>query len=168
MFEINNYSRQRVIKLAVIIFIGCFIVLCFASFDMIKSRMRDTERRSDIKTLAKALELYHDKYDRYPDSVDDGQGWDLSTNEKNGVPDFLTVLKTEGFINRTVSDPVNDIFYNYRYRKYAAGELGCQTSFYILQISGFESPAEDNGRGECPEFDWTQTNQNGYTIQGFD
>jgi hypothetical protein len=67
-----------------------------------------------------------------------------------------------------VSDPVNDIFYHYRYRKYAAGEFGCQGAFYILQIASFESPSADKGQGECPDFNWPQTTLNGYTIQGFD
>jgi len=169
MFEINNITSRRMIKLVALIFVGCAIVLLFTTFDMIKSRIRDAERRSGIKNLAKALELYHDKYDNYPDSANDGQGWDLSSNyDSNGEPDFLTALKTEGFINRTIGDPVNDIFYYYRYRKYKAGEFGCQNSFYILQIANFELPAKDNGVGECPDFNWVQTTLNGYTVQGFD
>lgn len=169
MVEVDNPTQNnyRMIKLVAIVFAGCVIVLFLTGFDMIKSRIRDAERRTGVKTLVKALELYHDKYNDYPNAADDWQGWDLSINYKDGEPDFLSELKKEGFINWTASDPVNDIFYHYRYQKFQAGESGCPNSFYILQIANFELSAKDNGKGECPEFNWAATAPNGYTVQNF-
>lgn len=168
MPELNNFTYVRLQKLVVIVFIGCLIVLFLTGFDTIKSKVRDVKRRADINVLVKALDLYHDKYGNYPDSTDDWQGWDLSISYNDSAPDFLNKLKTEGFIDRIVNDPLNDILYHYRYQKYETGEFGCQNSFYILQVANFELSTKNNGAGSCPDSNWVEQVPNGFTVQGFD
>jgi len=168
MPELNNYTYERLQKLVAVIFIGCLMVLFLSGFDTIKAKARDIKRLADIKVLVKALDLYHDKYGKYPDSNNDWQGWDLSIGYNSGKVDFIDRLKAEGFVDREVKDPINDVAYHYRYQKFKAGDYGCKNSFYILQIAGFELSSENNGRGECPELNWVESATNGYTVQDFD
>lgn len=168
MPELNNFTYVRLQKLVVIVFIGCLIILFLTGFDTIKSKIRDVKRRADINVLVKALDLYHDKYGKYPDSIDDWQGWDLSIGYSGGKVDFINKLKDEGLIDKAVKDPINDVSYHYRYQKFQAGDYGCQNSFYILQVANFELSAKNNGKGECPEFNWAELVPNGFTVQGFD
>ena len=151
-----------------VVFIGCLIVLFLSVFDMIKSKARDVKRRSDIKVLIKALDLYHDKYNKYPDSINDWQGWDLSISHNGGKVEFVNKLEEDGLVDREIKDPINDVAYHYRYSKFQAGDYGCENSFYILQIANFELSTKNNGRGECPELDWAKSAPNGYTVQSFD
>jgi hypothetical protein len=155
-------------KLVAVVFIGCLTIIFLSGFDIIKSKVRDVKRRIDIKILTKALDLYHDKYGKYPDSINEWQGWDLSINYNGGKVGFIDKLKEEGYIDRETKDPINDVAYYYRYQKFKAGVYGCENSFYILQIANFELPTEDIGQGECPEFNWVKLAPNGYTIKVFD
>jgi len=168
MPDLNNFTYARLQKLVAVIFIGCLMVLFLSGFDTIKSKARDVKRRADIKILIKALDLYHDKYGKYPDSVNDWQGWDLSISYNGGKAEFINKFKEESFVDREIKDPINDVAYHYRYQKFQAGDYGCRNSFYILQIANFELPTENNGRGECLELNWTKQAPNGYTAQDFD
>ncbi|MFA6306221.1 MAG: hypothetical protein WCV70_00370 [Patescibacteria group bacterium] len=167
MPEISGVTRYRMQKLVAVVFIGCLLAIFLSGFDVIKSKVRDIKRRADIKILIKALDLYHDKYGQYPDSADDWQGWDISISYNKGEEDFLSILRKEGLIDRPVRDPINNDLYYYRYQNFSAGEFGCQNSFYILQASNFELPTNNNGAGQCLEFNWAQLMPNGYTAQNF-
>lgn len=164
----EKVSYLNIKNLTVIVFILCLTVVFASGFDVFKSKARDVKRRADMESLRKALELYYNKYGSYPVSSDDWLGWDLSYDLKGGEGEFLKVLREEKFIDRNSKDPFNDSFSHYRYRKYKAGDFGCDKSFYILQASKFELANSNIGRGECPEFNWAELAPNGFTIQGFD
>lgn len=168
MSELNNFTSARLQKLVAVVFIGCVMALFLSGFDTIKAKARDIKRRADIKILIKALDLYHDKYDKYPDSVNDWQSWDLSISYNGGKAEFINKFEEEGLVDREIKDPLNDVAYHYRYQKFQAGDYGCENSFYILQVASFELPTKNNGRGECPELNWAQSAPNGYTTQDFD
>lgn len=168
MLKLGNITPIRAQKLVAVVFVACLMISFFSSFDVIKSKAMDIKRRADLKNVVKALDLYHDKYGRYPESTNEWQGWDLSIGYNGGQQNFLSVLKTEGFIDREAADPINNVFYHYRYQKYKAGDFGCPTAFYILQATNFELSTKDNGRGECPELNWVESAPNGYTAQDVD
>jgi len=168
MFDMGLANGYRMKKLVAVVFIGCLIIIFLSGFDIIKSKVRDVKRRADIKVLIKALDLYNDKYGKYPDSINDWQGWDLSISYNDGRGEFINRLKEEKFVDREIKDPINDVIYHYRYQKFKAGDYGCKNSFYILQIANFELLTKDNGQGECPELNWEKLAPNGYTIQFFD
>jgi len=144
------------------------MVLFLSGFDAIKSKVRDVKRRADIKVLTKALDLYYDKYGKYPDSTNDWQGWDLSIGYNGSKAEFINKLREESLLDREIKDPINNVAYYYSYQKFKAGDYGCKNSFYILQVANFELPTENNGRGECPELNWAKLAPNGYTVQVFD
>lgn len=168
MPEFNNFTFARLQKLVAVVFVGFMITLFLSGFDIIKAKARDIKRRADIKILTQALNLYYDKYGKYPDSTDDWDGWDLSIGYGGGNIEFIKIFKEEGFIDKEIKDPVNNDIYYYRYKKFNAGDYGCQRPFYILQATNFELSNKDNGRGECPELNWVESARNGWTAQGFD
>lgn len=168
MPELNSFIQARMQKLVAIVFVSCVIVLFLSGFDVIKLKVRDVKRRADIKILTEALDLYHDKHAKYPDSINDWQGWDLSIGYNGGQAEFINKFREENFIDREIKDPINDASYHYRYQKFKAGDYGCKNSFYILQIANFELSTGNNGQGECPELNWAVSAPNGYTAQGFD
>lgn len=168
MPELNNFTSNRLQKLAAVVFIGFMLVLFLSGFDIIKAKARDIKRRADVAVLTKALSLYHDKYDKYPDSINDWQGWDLSIGYNGGQAGFINKLAADGLVDREIKDPINDPAYYYRYQKFQAGGYGCPNSFYILQVASFELLTKNNGRGECPELNWAKMAPNGYTAQDFD
>lgn len=151
-----------------ILFVSCAIILFLSGFDIIKAKVRDIKRLADIKILTQALNLYYDKYGKYPDSGNDWDGWDLSIGRNGKNAEFINMLKEEGFIDKEAKDPVNNNAYHYSYQKFNIGDYGCERPFYILQVSGFELPSKNKGRGECPSIDWTKFAPNGWTAQGFD
>lgn len=168
MPEFNYITTAKMQKLMAVVVVGCLAILFLSGFDMAKAKVRDVKRRADMAILAQALDLYHDKYGKYPDSAEDWQDWDLSFSYGNNQAEFLSVLNKEGFLDRAVKDPVNDAAYHYRYEKFKAGKYGCANSFYILQAVNFELSTKNNGKGGCPELNWAELAPNGYTVQGFD
>ncbi len=163
--ELGSRKLNQIFFLVIII---CLTAVFISSFETIFAKARDVKRRADIKTLVKALDLYYDKYGFYPESTDDWRGWDLTCDYKNFGSGFLEVLEKEGFINKEISDPINDSTHYYRYQKYPAGSFGCAKPFYILQVINFELLMDKNGQGICEEMDWLETAPNGFTIQVFD
>lgn len=150
------------------ILISFLIIIFLLSFNLLRARARDMKRRADVSVLVKALDLYYDRYGRYPDSVDDWQGWDLSYKEKGGGVGFLAILKNKGDLVREVFDPINTSTHHYRYKRFVAGEFGCTRSYYILQVDNFELAAKDIGSGSCADFNWTNYAPNGFTVQTFE
>lgn len=155
-------------RITLVVFVCCALIISFLGFDVFTAKARDVRRKADMEAVVKALELYHIKYGRYPDSAPEWQGWDLSYSLSGDEPDFLKILKDEGFFEKAPRDPSNNSSYHYRYQKYKAGSFGCDRPFYVLQVSGFELAASNIGRGGCAELNWTEFAPNGYTIQGFD
>jgi len=157
-----GFAKLNQIFFLVLIF--CLVAVFISSFDTIFSKSRDIKRRAGIKTIIKALDLYHDEYGFYPESTDDWRGWDLTYDYKNSGSGFLEILRKEGFINKRISDPINDSNYYYRYQKYPAGSFGCEKPFYILQVVNFELLTDKNGQGICNEMDWAKEVPSGYTV----
>jgi len=161
-----SYLKLR--KITFFIFVACSAAIFISGFDTIIAKTRDVRRRGDIKNIVNALDLYYDKYGIYPESLNDWRGWELSYNYKGSELNFLKVLLDAGIIKEIINDPINDPTYYYRYQKYPAGSMGCEKSFYILQVMNFGLPTSENGRGVCPELDWVELAPNGYTVQTFE
>lgn len=145
----------------------CMMAIFVSGFDTMISKANDVKRRSDAREIEKALDVYHDKYGVYPDSIDDWRKWDLSFEYKN-KKGFLKILSEEKILQSETVDPINNESHYYRYAKYKTGTYGCAGSFYVLQVSNFEVASDKNGNGECPELDFVEEMPNGYTIQRFD
>jgi type II secretion system protein G len=137
--------------LVVIVVIAILAAITIVAYNGIQTRARDTQRIQDIKTIAKALELYKIQNGSYPTAVGStGQGgWEISTPTTSNS-DFLAVLRTSGTISKVPVDPVNsgDMYATnakiYYYYLYPAGNAGCDASrgaYYILGVRNGESGA---------------------------
>lgn len=101
----------------------------------------------DLNTIQTALELYWDKYERYPTeghchdtSIGGYQcgGWPPSFAQDYWADDSdLQNLVSEGFLSRIPVDPINNTSYYYRYEPDAVGQgsPGCQVNTCRWQLS---------------------------------
>lgn len=148
----NHFVVMMAITMSILLFLG---------FHTIGARARGANGKNDLNQIVKALDLYHAKHGFYPGSVaDDPKGWDTSLDGE-----FLQVLQDEGFMSYV---PLGNGAQYYRYLKYPVKSFGCKKSFYILQANELAYLEDGFGFGLCPDRDWADENQNGYTMQGFD
>lgn len=135
--------------LIVIVVIGILAAITIVSYNGIQNRARDTQRVQDIRTIAKALEIYKTQTGDYPLAVGStGQGgWEISVPTTSNS-DFLSILRTSGVISKVPVDPVNTGDFAtsgskfYSYYRYPAGYVGCDASrgpYYILVARTGES-----------------------------
>lgn len=95
--------------LVVISIIGLLSSVVLVSVNSARAKARDAKRLSDLKQYQLALEFYYDRYSKYPDTHSD-TGWGNDRSDYDGdtlSPEFLTILKTEGFMPTTPVDPIN-------------------------------------------------------------
>lgn len=164
--KLANFKLQRVFNLTLILFL---VVLSIISFDSIRSKVKDTKRKADLKQLQTALSIYYSQNNSFPEVQDDDfRGWDATFEPKNDKPEFLKILTQKNIIDRTPKDPINSNIYFYRYKKFPANSFGCQQPFYILQLMNFEQTKKDHGVGLCPQRNFVDEAPNGYTIQSFE
>lgn len=176
MFPFKEKSFTLIELLVVIAIIGLISSLVLVSLRGARERARDARRLQEIKQIELALELYYDKYEKYPGPTS-GYGecegpcgcWDTSTvdNDGDGKP-FIEPLEDEGLMG-VPGDPIGTGTcggYTYRYYRYGAGGYGCpdnRGAYYVLGINDLETsgrPYPDSPGWRCPnrnwqnEFDW--------------
>jgi len=165
--RLNSSSKLR--KSFALIIVACVMIIFFVGMDDIRAKVRDNKRKADLSEIAKALELYYDRYGSYPEVMDDDwQGWDASYEPEGQQFEFLRVLTQRGILSADPKDPYNDASYFYRYRHFKEGEYGCNDPYYILQVVNFETVQDQHGSGHCPEKDFTKDLPNGYTVMGIE
>lgn len=92
--------------LIVIVVIGILAAITIVAYNGIQQRARDTQRKSDITTMAKALELYYIDNDSFPPgsgSTSINSGW--STTADSSWPNLETTLKS--YVSRLPRDPIS-------------------------------------------------------------
>lgn len=85
--------------LVVISIIGALVTIALVSFRNSQARGRDAERKSDLKQISSALELYYSDYGKYPDTLSFGDEF------TDGKTVYFKILPT---------DPKPDLNYVYR------------------------------------------------------
>ncbi|HLD92108.1 MAG TPA: prepilin-type N-terminal cleavage/methylation domain-containing protein [Patescibacteria group bacterium] len=90
--------------LVVMAIIGVLVALGAGNFRTAQMRGRDTQRKSDLKNVSNALELYYSDYKKYPDDLDLTSGTAEFTDSKTIY--FKTLPK----------DPSRNGSYRYVYR----------------------------------------------------
>jgi len=122
-----NKGFTLVELLVVMAILGVLVTLIGTAFRTAQARGRDVQRKSDLKQIANALELFFNDYGFYPPG--DGQGRimacpyaEISAGENFcdwGVGEFVDVYLATGtertvYIKKVPDDPINS--YNYYYR----------------------------------------------------
>jgi len=159
--------------LVVIAIIGLLSSVVLVSMQGVRAKARDVRRLSDMKQILLALQLYYDKYGRYPDISADAccDGWDQGPCAGNP---FIGALATEGLI-QTPTDPSGGSgtgCYGYNYYRYAAGNYGCDASrgaYFVLGVRDMETsgrPYPTSPGWSCPSRNWQ--NEFDWVIGGFE
>ncbi len=140
----ENLGFTLIELLVVISIIGLLASVVLVSLNSARTKARDVKRLADMAQIQKALALYYDKYNRYPDSDFHGcGGWDTP-----GDGDFIEVLKTENITKAVLKDPNNNYDCgNYRYYRYPP-QGDCKRPFYVLGVVDIEN--SDNPHPQSP------------------
>ena len=165
----NNKSFTLIELLVVISIIAILSTIVLININKARAKARDARRLSDIKAILLALELYYDKYERYPSNYGEYEAacgnWDTSTvdNDGDGKP-FLEPLQDEGFLSVVPTDPVGTgtcAGLTYRYFRYSAGSNGCDPArgaYFVLGVNLMEGCCgyySTSPGFSCPGRDWT-------------
>lgn len=163
---LKNSGFTLIELLVVISIIGFLATASMVAFNSVRMKARDTRRLADIAQIKKALDLYYDSNNNYPEEAHSGcyDGWETSCDPAGN---FIDALRTSGFMAKVPFDPVNNSTYFYAYYNYDAAyaqSLGCpfNSAFSVLAIRKFEAnnsnigiSAQCPGRNWYPEFDYS-------------
>lgn len=143
----HNTKGFTIIELVLVIVIVLILAVIFAaSYNGIRTRERDSERRSEVTLIQSKLETYYAKFSRYPtlDEINN-EKWrtenlkDLSDDQ---VADPLVV--TENSITNFVAKPAKNV--------------------YSYEVSGTDGKDCDNTDKLCTQYTLTATYENGTTF----
>jgi prepilin-type N-terminal cleavage/methylation domain-containing protein len=173
----KNQQGFTLIELLVVIsIIGFITVSSVVVFNNARMKARDAERIANISQIVKALDLYYDKYNTWPDPTADAcvEGWDDGYCQADGSDKFISALETEGFLSKTPGDPLFSGSQSFKYYVYEEGSEGCSSAkgkFYVLGIPDLETdtnpPEKYSGSGfSCPARDWQE--EFDYVVGGFE
>ncbi len=146
MLEIFSHRRSQkgftLIELLVVIaIIGLLATIVLVSVNKAREKARDSRRKSDIRQMMLALEMYYSDKGKYPASGGAGSpssGW---SNSSDGSWDTLQ-SKLDGYINLP-GDPKNETggwprSGKYNYCFYSLN-YGCRQQWYML-VYKLENP----------------------------
>jgi len=173
MYPKHNKGFTLIELLVVIAIIGLLSSVVLVSMGGVRAKARDARRLSDMRQILLALQLYYDKYERYPSISGDGccDGWDQGPCA--GDP-FIGALTTEGLI-QTPTDPSGGSgtgCYGYAYYRYGAGSYGCDASrgaYFVLGVRDMETsgrPHPNSPGWSCPSRNWQ--NEFDWVVGGFE
>ncbi len=112
--------------LVVIAVIGLLATIVAVSVNGARQKGRDAVRKSDLKQISLALEMYYDKYNGYPS--DTFSGWESPCNT---TTNDIGKLVTEGFLPKIPCDPLNSATNRYYFDP--DGTCGTYCSNYCLK-----------------------------------
>lgn len=143
--------------LIVIVVIGILAAITIVAYNGITKRASDTQRRSDVQSIAKALELYYIDNNRYPagsGSTTINSSWSTTAdaswqNLATALQPYSAKLQTDPISSPAV--PVTGSSgYNYAY--YANNSSFCGVGagkMYILVYRLENGPQENHFDGAC-------------------
>lgn len=154
--------------LVVISVISLLASITFSMLGDARLKARDASRIADMHEFQTALQMYYNTYGEYPeedtdtgcDAANTSWDWDVGS----GVNNSRTLLRCDNrileFISKTPQDPTQDAADGYRYRRFDAGDNGCDVSYgsyYVLAIPDMETSEGTHPRSpgfSCPGYDW--------------
>ncbi|MCX6761110.1 MAG: type II secretion system protein [Candidatus Nealsonbacteria bacterium] len=171
--QLNNKNKKgfTLIELLVVVaIIGILSSTILVSMQSARAKARDARRLQDMRQIVTALQLYWDRYERYPSISADAccDGWDQGPCEAEPTSPFIGALATDVLL-QTPLDPVGGSgngCYGYNYYRYAAGSYGCDASrgaYFVLGVRDMETSGRPHpsspgwscsGRNWQTEFDW--------------
>lgn len=144
--------------LIVIVVIGILAAITIVVYNGVQQKGRDAQRRADLSSLQKSLELYHADNSGYPICGSASPYQVGGSNSYNTVDTCLTVALIPKYIPKLPRDPVNNgsfqYYYAVGYRKTTSiAYINDKTDNYILAnkletvtsptFSGWSGPITD-------------------------
>lgn len=143
--------------LIVIVVIGILAAITIVSYNGIQQRARDTQRKSDVATITKAIELYYIDNGQFPPS----SGSTIISNSWSTTADTswsnLKALLVPKYISNLPIDPVNTqgtpvytsgSYYSYAYYTNKSTYCGAQINqmyIFVYKLESGTQPFTDIG-----------------------
>jgi len=150
--------------LIVVVVIAVLAAITIVAFNGVQARARDSQRRSDVRAITKALELYKISNGAYPAATP--SCWE-SSNAASFM-EYLVAGAGSAGIDSVPVDPVNNSSYYYSYCRYSAGVYNCDAArgdYVVVTIKRLET--NPTGAGEsswiCPLRNWNVDNGNEFS-----
>jgi type II secretion system protein G len=106
----KNSGFTIVELLIVIVVLGILASITVAAYGGIAQRARDGQRYSDVKTIAKALELYYTDNGSYPAPPDDMPCANEHDTARSGCPNWTWLIgKLSAYVAKLPIDPKNTL-----------------------------------------------------------
>ncbi len=170
-YQPGNAGFTLIELLVVISIIGLLASVVLVALNSARAKARDTKRLADMAQIQKALGLYYDQNNQYPDPEADAGcgGWDMSSVDANGDGNkFIDGLVTAKIITKLPGDPLasggicfgKSAGYEYRYYRYSVGSYGCDATRGAFLVLGITDMENSNGTypgspgWNCPSRNW--------------
>lgn len=170
MIRPKNKGFTLIELLVVVAIISLLVSSAVTMFSTAQKRSRDARRLGDMNTIQKAMEVYINDHQVYPDENSANGGWEKSLKSDG---EFLKPLTEGGYVNGEVPvDPTNSPPKYYAYYKFSAGSYGCDPNkgaFYVLGIRDTDTsrnPHPQSPGWTCPNRDFQ--NDFEWVIGGFE
>ncbi|MEA3463647.1 MAG: type II secretion system protein [Patescibacteria group bacterium] len=137
--------------MVVISIIGFLATAAMLAFNIARQEARDARRKTDLLTIAKALELYYDDYGHYPVSNNCGSGGRTPLAPETDVKGawayhathasdrLIATLKNRGYIGSYITDPLDPDFSKHLYYYYT----DIKGQHFVL-MAYLESPSDED------------------------
>lgn len=114
MKKLSSAGFTLVELMVVISIIGILSAIVYANFGSARASSRDAERKSDIRNLQTAIELYKKQYNRYPVQGCGSAGVTMASEKACGATPYITGLAPE-FMSVLPRDPGRGTAEGYSY-----------------------------------------------------
>lgn len=159
------YGFTIVELLIVIVVIGILAAISIVAYNNVQQKARDSQRAQDIRTIAKALEMYYTDYGEFPNSA---CGASCPPGKKGGttvattadgswsvledalVPDYISALPKDPQAS-TDKDPGYTGATNYDYLRWVPSTCSTVTTKTYVLVYRLESRTQTRDvTGSCP------------------
>lgn len=178
----NAYARQRgftiVELLIVIVVIGVLAGISIVAYNGVTAKARDSQRAQDMKTIAKALEMYYVDNGRYPASgcgstcpspKKINSSWATTSDgswailESALVPKYISALPRDPRAS-TATNSAIDGGYNYDYVITGSWCSATSGQLYLLTYQLEGSGRKTDITGDCPGTQVTAYSSSRYIV----
>jgi len=159
MLKVKNFGFTLIELLVVISVIGILASIALVSFGPAQKQARDTQRKSDLKQIRTALELYYNDYGYYPPSACgyDCNGYYFSTGGDGWIPGLAQYMNGKVPVDpkNTGGSPWGANGYTYAY-----GNVGKNTYPGKFDLTAHLENTNDSNRCEIKCWKYYFNNRN--------